>query len=227
MSHATRTVRSVLVLALVLALASAFAQRSQTRAFAADGADVDVRLYPPQGDGPHPLALIVPPGLQTARDAGDVLQRYFRDVVADGWLIAAPIAPGTYFHRGAERHIAPLVDALAEAYPIGEVHLVGVSTGAAGAVKAALLEPDRYASLTLFPGAPAEDDMASLATLGDLPVFAYVGASDEDRARVEAAAEAFEAAGVPIELTVVDGSGHVLPGELGPELTERLADSSR
>ena len=223
MSMPVRLVRLILVLTLAAALTSAIAQRSQTRPFQVDGTEMQVRLYPPQGDGPHPLLLIVPPGLQTARDAGDVMQGYFRDAVADGWLVAAPIAPGTYFHRGAERLVAPLIDAIAEAYPVGDVHLVGVSTGAAGAVKAALLAPDRYASMTLFPGAPEESDASSLAGLGDLPVFVYVGAADEDRAGVEAGVETLEAAGVAVDLTVVEGSGHKLPGELGPSLTERLS----
>jgi len=220
-----RLVRVIAVLSLAAALTVAVAQRSQTRPFQADGTEVEVRHYPPQGDGPHPLLLIVPPGLQTARDAGDVMQRYFRDTVADGWLIAVPIEPGTYFHRGAERLLAPLIDAIAEAYPVGDVHLVGVSTGAAGAVKAALLAPDRYASLTLFPGAPEESDASSLSGLGDLPVFVYVGSGDEDRADVEAGVAAFEAEGVTVDLTVVEGSGHVLPAELGPTLTERLAST--
>ncbi|MDZ7708489.1 MAG: alpha/beta hydrolase [Trueperaceae bacterium] len=210
------------MLSLAAALTVALAQRSQTRPFQADGTEVEVRHYPPQGDGPHPLLLIVPPGLQDHGDAGDVL-RDFRDTVADGWLVASPIAPGTYFHRGAERLLAPLVDAMAEAYPVGDVHLIGVSTGAAGAVKAALLAPDRYASLTLFPGAPEESDAGSLAGLGDLPVYVYVGAADPDRADVEAGVEAFRAAGVTAQLTVVEGSGHRLPGELGSALTERLA----
>src|SRR6056297_83820 len=175
MSSPIRLVRVIAVLSLAAALTVAVAQRSQTRPFQADGTEVEVRHYPPQGDGPHPLLLIVPPGLQTARDAGDVMQRYFRDTVADGWLIAVPIEPGTYFHRGAERLLAPLIDAIAEAYPVGDVHLVGVSTGAAGAV--------------------------------------------------EAGVAAFEAEGVTVDLTVVEGSGHVLPIELGPTLTERLAST--
>lgn len=228
MSNVPRPALLIAMLALTLALTPAFAQRSQTERFAGDGAEVPVRFYPPQGDGPHPLLLIVPPGLQSAGDAGDVL-RYFRDVVEDGWLVASPIAPEefAYFHRGSERHIAPLIDALAGSFPLGEVHLIGVSTGAAGAVKAALLAPERYASLTLFPGAPEEDDEASLGTLGDLPVLLYVGASDDDLPRVEHAAAAFEAAGVPVDLTVVDGSGHRLPRELGPELARRLAELER
>ena len=225
MSSPIRFPRLILVLIVAAALSVAVAQRSQTRPFQADGTEVQVRLYPPQGDGPHPLLLIVPPGVQTARDAGDVMQGYFRDAVAEGWLIAAPIAPGTYFHRGAERLLAPLIDALAEAYPVGDVHLVGVSTGAAGAVKAALLAPDRYASMTLFPGAPEESDASSLAALGDLPVLVYVGAADADRSDVEAGVEAFEAAGVAVDLTVVEGSGHVLPDELGPALTQILSST--
>lgn len=220
-----RLVRVIVVLSLAAAVTVAVAQRSQTRSFQVNDTEVDVRLYPPQGEGPHPLALIVPPGLQDHGDTGDVL-RDFRDTVADGWLVASPIAPGTYFHRGAERLLAPLADALAEAYPVGDVHLIGVSTGAAGAVKGALLAPDRYASLTLFPGAPEESDASSLAELGDLSVFVYVGEVDPDRADVEAGVEAFEAAGVTVDLTVVEGSGHVLPDEQVPALAERLASSA-
>lgn len=225
MSSPIRAIRLLIVLSLAAALAAAVAQRSQTHSFGADGTEVEVRLYPPQGEGPHPLLLIVPPGIQDHGDAGDVL-RDFRDTVADGWLVASPIAPGTYFHRGAERLLAPLIDAMAEAYTVSDVHLIGVSTGAAGAVKAALLAPDRYASLTLFPGAPEESDASSLAGLGDLPVYVYVGSADPDRPEVEAGVEAFRAAGVTVELTVVKGSGHVLPAERVPALTERLASSA-
>lgn len=98
-----------------------------------------------------------------------------------------------------------------------------MSTGSAGAVKATLLEPDSYASLTLFPGAPEGSDHEASGELGDLPVFVYVGEKNDARTEYEAGATAFEDARVPAELRIVDGSGHKLPDKLGLALAERLA----
>lgn len=175
-----------------------------------------------------PVLLALPPGGQDEDMVEKGLELYFEgEARKRGWVVVSPAAPeGTSFVGGAEARLPALIDAVArEVHPEGgKFHLAGVSNGGRAAFRAATLDPARFLSLTVLPGAPTEEDRARLDRLAGLPIALFVGAEDEDwREAAFEAAEALEAAGAKdVELEVREGEGHVLAPEVGARVFDRL-----
>ena len=81
-------------------------------------------------------------------------------------MVVSPVAPnGELYFEGSERLIPGFLDYVgmwvtAEG---GGIHLSGISSGGISAFRVATQHPDRFRSLTVFPGFPRSDaDMGGL-----------------------------------------------------------------
>lgn len=192
-----------------------------------DGGTMDYVLWLPddfEAERSYPLLLALPPGSQNLEMVGAGLG-YWRSGPQRDWVVVSPAAPGgRLFFRGAEAHIAALLDEIAETVTIEGVHLAGISNGGRSAFRIARLDPDRFASLLVLPGfPPEEDDFDALDLLVSLPVRMFVGENDPDwaeRSRVTAARLAD--LGGDVELTVVPNEGHVIQSLSGETLFDLL-----
>lgn len=200
-----------------------------------DGTEIIYGLILPDGfdaSAEYPALLALPPGGQ---DAGLTLSlaesTYAPEALTRGWVVITPAAPGgTLFFEGSERYLPELLDRLDWIRPEGgRHHLAGISNGGISAFRIAGLEPDRFASIVVYPGFPrSEADREALAALSSIPVTMFVGGDDtgwigpmtETRDRLEEL-------GGTVTLEIREGEGHVMQSLAdGVEIFEVL-DSAR
>ncbi|MEZ5408011.1 MAG: alpha/beta hydrolase-fold protein [Acidimicrobiales bacterium] len=199
---------------------------------AADGTEITYVLVVPPGVAPGPPTRVLvafPPGgqeLDLARRIVD--ERWHDEAVARGWVVVSPAAPATglYYNDASAALVPELLDAVAAEYPPegGRFDLAGVSNGGLSAFKVALAHPDRFRSLVTFPGnSPAGGADPDLARLEGLGVALFVGGDDAAwRAGSEETEATLRRLGIPVELTVVEGEGHVIESLTGAQLFDAL-----
>jgi dipeptidyl aminopeptidase/acylaminoacyl peptidase len=160
----------------------------------------------------YPTVLALPPGPQTQEMAEACIERWRRQWQDAGWIVLAPFAPeGEPFVSAGAKHLAPLVEALANRYaPDGaKFHLFGLSNGGRSAFTAALASPERFHSMVVIPGVPRAEETERLAALVNLPITLVVGSEDGGwtTASADAVAKLKELGG-KAELVVIEGEGH-------------------
>ena len=187
---------------------------------AKDGTEIQYVLLVPEGrvEGtPGKVMFAFPPGGQDVDLAAQLVDEKYRDeALARNYVVVSPAAPSTgLFYDDASAALVPeLLDSIAATYPPqdGKFDLVGVSNGGLSAFKAALSMPDRFASLVVFPGySPDGGDDPKLATLTGMGVSMFVGGDDSGWLDASRQTEAtLKAAGITVELHVIEGQGHIL-----------------
>ena len=94
----------------------------------------------------------------------------------------------------------------------GAVHLAGISNGGISAFRVAGENPERFASMVVFPGFPrSDDDRAALEGLADIPVSMFVG--EDDTGWVEPMSDAatrLRELGGEVVFEIVPGEGHII-----------------
>lgn len=199
---------------------------------AADGTELTYVLVVPPGVAPGKptrVLLAFPPGGQdldlTRRIVAD---RWHDEAVARGWVVVSPAAPdtGLYYTDASAALVPELLDAVAADYPPegGRFDLAGVSNGGLSAFKVALAHPERFRSLVTFPGnSPDGGTDPALAELKGLGVALFVGGDDAAwRAGSEDTEATLRQLGIPVELTVVEGEGHIIESLTGAQLFDAL-----
>ena len=125
-----------------------------------------------------------------------------------------PAAPGgSLYFQGSERYIDELLSSLAWVRPEGgRIHISGISNGGRSAFAVAGLDPDRYASMVVFPGYPdSPDDPAALEKFVGIPTAMFVGGEDPGWiSPMNAARDTLEDLGADVSLEVRAGEGHVM-----------------
>ena len=186
----------------------------------ADGTRLEYALVLPADFDRHrqyPALLGLPPGAQDRAMVEAGLSRYWQDAAAArGWIIVSPVAPeGIAFHKGSESFIPPLLDAIEKRFHIvgDKLHLAGVSNGGLSAFRVALEWPERFQSLTVLPGfPPTPRDETRLERLRGMPVHLFAGGDDKDWANAaRSTQEKLETLGIPVQVEVFPGEGHVPP----------------
>lgn len=126
------------------------------------------------------VILALPPGDQS-KEAASVYDPWLSEITSSGWAVCTPTAPtGKLFFRGAETYIPGLMDEVTTFLRLPKVgfHIFGVSNGGVSAFRIATLNPERFKSLTVFPGWPKPADVARLDNLLHMPVSFIVGEDD-------------------------------------------------
>lgn len=192
-----------------------------------DGTRIPYVLVSPQGDGPAPALLALPPGAQDEAMVDWAVERYWRYGPAAGWIVACPAAPpGGWDAPLGKRYALDLMREIADGARIegGRFHLAGISNGGAAAFHLATDLPDRFQSLTVLPGMPqGVAPYRRLERLGDMPVTMFVGEHDTGwLSGARRTAERLRRTVTPVSLVVVPGEGHVLESLMGGAVFERL-----
>lgn len=175
-----------------------------------------------------PFLLVFPPGDQSEAMTEWVVSYFAEEADRLGYVIAVPMAVnGKSWFSGSEAHLPLLVKQLETDYAIeyGKFHVAGISNGGRSAFRVVGLYPEIAHSLTVLPGMPAGDeDWLRLQNLAHLPISMYAGG--EDTAWVDGARRAeskLGEMGAPdVQLTIVEGAGHVLGTEIVTSVFDRL-----
>lgn len=198
----------------------------------ADGTVLQYALILPEPLDPtkaYPAVLALPPGDQTAGMVAACLASFGgRRAGERGWIVVSPVAPnGQVFFQGSERLIPELLDMLQSRYRIegGKFHIAGASNGGISAFKVAIENPQRFHSLTAFPGhPPSSQDVQHVGRLRHLRVQMFVG-QNEDRKWIKLAHRThhnLKQANVEASLTILPNEGHVLSSMSGDPLLDLL-----
>lgn len=154
------------------------------------------RIAVPQGDGPHPIVLML-----HGRSGNEDVMWIFAQAVPEEWLLVAPRAikedpRGGYSWRIRQKNewptlaqfdvpvgaAADFIEALPELYDadLDRLYLMGFSQGAALAFAIAMHHPHLVRGVASLVGfLPMEcDDMATAAAMEGMPVFMAVGKQD-------------------------------------------------
>jgi dipeptidyl aminopeptidase/acylaminoacyl peptidase len=199
---------------------------------AKDGTMIDwVLLVPPgrEKGTPGKVLFAFPPGGQDLDVTTKVLQgKWGPEAMARGWVVASPAAPSTglYYDDASAKYVPELLDVVAKDYPPegGRFDLGGVSNGGLSAFKAALSYPDRFRSLTVFPGySPDGGNDPNLAKLAKIGVAMFVGGNDsgwlEPSQQTQAALKKL---GDTVELHVVPNEGHIIQSLTSKDLFDAM-----
>jgi len=183
-----------------------------------DGTEITYGLILPDGFDPaeeYPVVLALPPGSQTVDLTISLAASTYEPEALDrGWVVITPAAPnGTLFFQGSERYIPEFLDTQAWIRPEGgRYHLTGVSNGGRSVFRIAGLNPDRFASILVYPGYPSSPaDQAALPDLVDLPFAMFVGG--EDAAWIDPmikARDRLESLGASVSFEIRDGEAHIM-----------------
>ena len=183
-----------------------------------DGTVIEYGLILPAGfdsSGEYPVLLALPPGGQDIDLAMSVASTtYLPEALARGWVVITPAAPGgSLFFQGSERYIDELLASVDWVQAEGDrVHISGISNGGRSAFAVAALDPDRYASMVVFPGYPdSPDDPTALEKFSEIPISMFVGGDDPGWiAPMTATRDTLEDLGASVSLEIREAEGHVM-----------------
>ena len=222
---------------------AAGAQTVDIRTVDIGGEPVEYALVLPPGfssDRSYPAILAFPPGSQ-AREMVDfsVANIWGSEAQSRGYVVFIPQAPGgDWFFEAGDRVFPELIDHFSTSYPVDpeRFHVAGPSNGGRSALHVAMAYPERFASVTVFPGyvpdtgedqlnSPPVRDGQRLTRLTGLCIRMFVGERDDPwRELMEPQAALMAEVGLDVSLQVEAGEGH-LPGSLVRENAFRLFDS--
>lgn len=186
---------------------------------AADGTVVQyVQVVPPGrvSGAPGKVLIAFPPGDQTLELTQQIVAKtWAAEATKRGWVVISPAATskGLYFESGGGDLVQPLIDSIAKTFPPegGRFDLAGVSNGGLSAFRAALVKPEEFGSLVVFPGTPPQGADPKLTRLVGLGTAFFVGGKDTGWLEgSKTAALALRKLGNHVEYTEVPGAGHVL-----------------
>lgn len=179
---------------------------------------IEVAIAEPRGTIPDEPEVVftLPPGGQDHGTTEDVMaQIWAREARERGWVVVSPVAPAGALFTSGDALLPGLVEwAIDEYQPRGgKLHLAGVSNGGLSAFHAFALTPDRFDSITVFPGYPSGDDRDALDALAQIPVRLFVGGADSRwLAASEDLRDELEQRNGDVELRVFPGEGHRIGG---------------
>jgi poly(3-hydroxybutyrate) depolymerase len=210
--------RLALALALLTMLATQIVAADVTeRVMRVAGTPVHYKLVLPDGYDPaseYPAVLVFGGGPQTMETVDRALERNFRaEAEKRGYIVVAPAAPdGSLFFQGGERIFPEFLDRLVREYKIaeGKFHVAGPSNGGIAALHVAAQNPDRFLSVTAFPGYLWQPTTDKLVAFAKLCVYLYIGEHDEYRWHDEMRREAqfLRSRGAVASYTVEAGQPH-------------------
>ena len=186
----------------------------------ADGTSVGyVVIVPSDFDSTreYPVFLAMPPGAQDAGLTYNVAENwYLTEAVARGWVVISPTAPETVlWFQGSEQYIEEFLDSTLDWLnpEHGLYHLGGASNGGRSAFRILSLVPDRFASVTVYPGYPAQGaETDALADVKNIPFTLWVGGADTPWiAQMEVARDVLEELGKDVTYAVFQDAPHVIP----------------
>ena len=180
----------------------------------------------------YPVLIALPPGDQTKSQVQWAIDTYYiRQSIQRQWIVVSPSAINdVLYHEGSEAYIPMLLEAVELSYQVegDQFHLAGISNGGTSAFRIATLYPDRFQSLTVFPGVPLEVDFQRLNRIVNIPITMYVGALDDSEliAEMDSTVSRLETLGAQVTYRKWANDGHVITS-LTPEHMFDLFDSYR
>jgi len=180
----------------------------------------------------YPVLLALPPGAQSINEVEWAINLYYiRQSIQRNWLIVSPVAPnGNLFHEGSEVFIPFLLDEIEQSIHVegGKFHLAGISNGGISAFRLATGYPDKFQSITVFPGIPLESDTPYLDNMAGMNITMYVGENDalEWVSGTEQTVQALDLLGLNVSHRIWANNGHVITS-LKPEFLFDLFESYR
>ena len=183
-------------------------------------------------EGPRPVLLALPPGNQSRELVEFVEQLYWqKEAERLGWTVISPVAPSGESLSGSNiDRVLQLVEHIERTYEVedGRVHVAGASNGGRTALQLALVQPERFASLSLLPGMQEGIEKTQIESLIDLPIAMYVGGNDRGwLVPMQAMADELTKLGhAPAVLRVFEGEGHT-PKSLTGEILFKALESFR
>jgi len=165
----------------------------------------------PEGLGPHPAILALPPGSQNRAMVVAGLELWREQMVADGFLVVSPVAPDSGLFTCACSHdrLPELLDHVAAEYSVAEGWwmLFGISNGGRSALVVGAAYPERFRSVTVLPGATSTP--STLGPLAGLRTTFAVGSRDDGWLACSRSAHSYlRGIGGESELVVLEGKGH-------------------
>jgi len=228
-----------IVLAVAFVLACSWSPRSEAfevRSLeTSSGTTLEFAIVTPEGferNRDWPILLALPGGAQDIAAVSSGLRNYWGDAAAvRGWVVVAPVAPaGVAFHEGSADLIPELLDALEAQLGVegGRFHLTGFGVGGLSAFSVAIGAPERFASLVVFPGGPANaNDVSRLDRLTGLRVRMFAGGLDEDYVRLmDGTAKQLKRLGVDVQALTLNGEG-TPPESIGPDVLFEVLEQVR
>ena len=164
----------------------------------------------------YPAVLALPPGAQSINEVEWAINLYYiQQSIQRNWLVISPVAPeGVRFHEGSEVYIPVLLDDVMKSFKIenAKFHLAGISSGGTSAFRVATEFPERFKSLTVFPGVPLEEDQAFLGNMINMIVTMYVGENDDEDwvSASEKTADSLDSLGVDVTFQIWSDNSHVI-----------------
>ncbi|HEX4213478.1 MAG TPA: dienelactone hydrolase family protein [Candidatus Dormibacteraeota bacterium] len=175
--------------------------------------DYLVATPPDDVDRPWPLLLFLHGAGERGRDLRLVAKHGPPAEAASGWtrpfLLISPQCPAGERWTDHLEDLSRLIDEMERVHPVDpeRIYLTGLSMGGAGTWAFAAGQPGRFAAAVPVCG---RGDRTRGADYGDLPVWAFHGADDTTVPTQcsRQVAEAIEAAGGDVRLTIYEGVGH-------------------
>ena len=203
---------ALLVLSPLLALG---AERTVTLA---GDTGVRVWVFSPRdaGDGPWPLAVMIPAG--SGQKYAVKAQFWLgHEITKRGWVVAVPVSPeGLSFVGDSENNIRQVIAELQKDPSIrpGKTLLLGVSSGGSSALEIASKNPASYHGVIAVPGRLKQS--GPLPALEGLPIFLRVAEKDFFRWNklMSDMTQRLDSAGATLDAALVPDARHVIKVDL-------------
>jgi len=175
--------------------------------------DLRVLVFSPQnlGDGPWPLALLIPAG---SGQEFIVRSQFWlgKELTNRGWVIAVPISRDEDSIFGENnRNVTEAITQLQTTPNIkaGKSLLLGISTGGTSALDIASKNPKNYFGVVAVPGRLKNSD--PLPALEGLPIFLRIADRDNFRwhKRLPEMTKRLESAGANLDAALVENARHI------------------
>ena len=178
------------------------------------GLEVRYKVYLPPGYDPakaYPAVLVFTGGPQRLEMAENTINTDWKpEADKRGYIVVSPAAPDAgLFFQGGDRAFPAFLDALKRDYRISKLHIAGHSNGGLSAFHIAARYPDRFATVTGYPG--LLDDGQPLQRLKGMCVYMHVGENDPGwKGAMQEEADAMRRDGFRVRFTVEPNQVHRL-----------------